>query len=373
MKVVVLTDIYPNDYGKSDGIFVRNQVKVIEKMGIEVNVIYVDLRSFRKKRKWGLEKYQDGATNVYHYSLPIGPIPILLEFLYVISLKKVVIHYIKMVGKPDVLHGHFYLNGFWADYFLKKYGIRTVLTEHSSELYQEKIGFFHRRLMRQAYDNANVLISVSEALKRRMQRYTSNEIRVIPNALAKDFYFEKSNAIKKESAFTFLFIGHVIKTKGIELLITSFEVMQKACPNISLKIVGNGNLLNKMKAYVKERDLNVSFMGEVSHSEIPFICRQCDCFVLPSEKETFGVSYIEAMACGLPVIATKCGGPEEFVNDTNGMLIPVNDAEKLLWAMQEMYESKDEYNPQTISQNIIGTYGEKAFAKELIYAYENMI
>ena len=55
--------------------------------------------------------------------------------------------------------------------------------------------------------------------------------------------------------------------------------------------------------------------------EIVKVYEECDCFVLPSAGETFGVVYVEAMAAGLPVIATRCGGPEDFVNEDNGILI----------------------------------------------------
>ena len=72
--------------------------------------------------------------------------------------------------------------------------------------------------------------------------------------------------------------------------------------------------------------------------EVSSILAHADIFVLASRKETFGIVYVEAMAKGLPVIATKCGGPEEFVNKENGILVPVDNVEELSKAMLLMYK-----------------------------------
>ena len=76
----------------------------------------------------------------------------------------------------------------------------------------------------------------------------------------------------------------------------------------------------------------------------------CDAFVLASRAETFGVVYVEAMAAGLPVIATACGGPEDFVSEENGILIPADNEEKLTEALIEMYHMAHKYDKQAISE-----------------------
>lgn len=73
-----------------------------------------------------------------------------------------------------------------------------------------------------------------------------------------------------------------------------------------------------------------------------------DCFVLASQSETFGVAYIEALAMGVPVIATKCGGPEGFVNENNGIMIDVDSESQLIEAMKYMYNNSDKYDREEI-------------------------
>ena len=92
-------------------------------------------------------------------------------------------------------------------------------------------------------------------------------------------------------------------------------------------------------------------------------------FVLPSRAETFGVVYIEAMAVGLPVIATKCGGPEAFINQDNGLLINTDSLDELLNAMKYMYNNIssfdqfniasstfDDFSPVNVGNRIVDEY-----------------
>ena len=100
---------------------------------------------------------------------------------------------------------------------------------------------------------------------------------------------------------------------------------------------------------------------------------ESDCFVLASRRETFGVAYIEAMAMGLPVIATKCGGPEDFVTNENGILVPVDDIDKLKEALIKMHQNIDLYDREKISSSTRESFAPSTIAKHLIEVYKNVI
>ena len=101
----------------------------------------------------------------------------------------------------------------------------------------------------------------------------------------------------------------------------------------------------------------------------------CDCFVLPSRYETFGVVYIEAMACGKPVIAVANGGPDDFVKDFNGMLIKP-DVEELTGAINKMIKrlkGYDYYYEEEISGYIKNLFSYDSIAGKLLEVYKSIL
>jgi glycosyltransferase involved in cell wall biosynthesis len=87
--------------------------------------------------------------------------------------------------------------------------------------------------------------------------------------------------------------------------------------------------------------------------------------VLASRGETFGVVYIEALAAGVPVIGTKCGGPEDFVSEDMGLLVEVDNVEALTGAMQHMIEHSGEYDRELIKRKIKDSFSPQTVAREL--------
>ena len=118
---------------------------------------------------------------------------------------------------------------------------------------------------------------------------------------------------------------------------------------------------------------SVEMTGNLRREEIVDKLHASNVFVLPPNSEIFGVVYIEAMASGLPVIATKCGGPEEFVEHFNGLLIDLNSEEQLVEAMQYMYGHYNEYNPEIISESIIDKYAPDKVARQIECLYNKIL
>jgi glycosyltransferase involved in cell wall biosynthesis len=95
--------------------------------------------------------------------------------------------------------------------------------------------------------------------------------------------------------------------------------------------------------------------------------------VLSSEVETFGVALVEAMTAGLPVIATRCGGPESIVSPDTGMLVKRNDSFKLAKAMQKMVDRYSTYDPNKIRQIALEQYGDKAYVARITETISSIV
>ena len=131
----------------------------------------------------------------------------------------------------------------------------------------------------------------------------------------------------------------------------------------SLRIGGNGSLLGDLRKLVRRLEVEnqVTFIG---HLDRPLVIREmhdADCFVLSSHQETFGVVLIEALACGTPVISTRCGGSEDIVNEKNGLLVPLGDITSLGEAMVQMTQTKGEYDAGALREECRSRFGDEAF------------
>jgi len=118
---------------------------------------------------------------------------------------------------------------------------------------------------------------------------------------------------------------------------------------------------------------NITFMGRRPREELAKVYSIANAFVLPSLSETFGVAYIEAMVSGLPVIATQCGGPEDFVTPQTGLLIPINNRKALTDAMIYMINHRLEYHGEIISTYALNRFSPENVASQLTEIYNNIV
>ena len=118
---------------------------------------------------------------------------------------------------------------------------------------------------------------------------------------------------------TILFLAYLVKRKGLKYLLEAIDILKKRIPEIKLLVVGDGPDRNYFEETARNLNLseNVEFAGHVEHSNTPEYFRRAQVYVLPSLGEPFGMSLVEAMSCGLPVIATEAGGAPEVIGEHN--------------------------------------------------------
>lgn len=224
-----------------------------------------------------------------------------------------------------------------------------------------------------AYGHADALIAVSNPLSRVIRKRFKYENIVVPNVIGGDVFFE--SIPRKHESFDFVFTGALTERKGIWDLLEAFASFYKAHADSHLHIIGDGTERLSIEKCVKNEKIEkaVTIYGRLNRSEISAVYSKCDCFVLPSRFETFGVVYIEALAAGLPVIGTKCGGPEDIIDESTGLLIECDDISGLINAMEYMYCNSENYNADELKQIVMKRYSESAIAESLIKIYENVL
>lgn len=138
-------------------------------------------------------------------------------------------------------------------------------------------------------------------------------------------------------------VGDVRKPKGYDILLKTASMMKFHNPDISFVVLGDkhGDLFKKLLQLRSKLDLKEEFHFIGHREDIDVLIHDFDIFVLPSISEGFSICTIEAMAAGIPVIVTKCGGPEEIIiNRMNGLIVNANDAIALKQAILEIISNK---------------------------------
>lgn len=379
MKIFVIARGYPSDQEPTWGCFEKDQAEALAKLGHLVTYLSVDTRFRKYRRSLGMK--HNIINKVSIYILEFIPFAVLFfvpkrlkEIFYTYLYFRVFKQAIKQEGCPDVLYAHYLGYMKFAILFGKKYNIPTIGLEHWSKLAAKQIQPDMLSLARQIYPQLNQLITVSSFLKNNIKKNIDvNNIQVVPNLLGEEFTYRSNNT---KHSFTIVSAGRLVSSKGFDLLIDAVHQIQTLLPNEwKLLIIGGGEMKATLQKQINTLHLqeHIQLVGPQTKAEIVRLFQQSDLFALPSQMETFGVVYIEALACGLPIIATDCGGPSDIITKENGILIPNEDMEALKEAILHISNNLNDYNREAIAKDCQARFAPDVIAKRLTTIFEETI
>lgn len=278
-------------------------------------------------------------------------------------------------GPVDLIHAHVsYPGGYIASLLSQEFDVPYVLTEHMGPFPFPDLLQGGQPLpeIEQVFRKASASIAVSPALSQRVASFGYPPPGVIPNMVdERAFYLGQPNSDKT----VFLTLCGISEQKGIDHLLAAIALWNPPADQFEFRIGGDGPQRKAFQEQAAAMGLSdrVRWLGHVSRAQAPALFRDCHIFVMPSRHESFGVVYAEAIASGKPVIATRCGGPEFIVNETNGILVNVGDVPALSQVMQTMAARWASYQPQAIRQDFEQRFSRAAVVQQLRVLYDEVM
>lgn len=373
--ILILPKWYPNITDPQLGIFIENHANLIAKE-FKVSVIYVASDANIKER-FSIKKTKIGLVDEIRITYKkVTFFKKLRHFLKYRKAQKIGLAQIK--NTPDLVHVHVPIRpSLLAMNLQKKYGIPYLITEHWSGHLNEqfiKLPKLYQSFYKKTLSKASLVTAVSEPLAEKLRLLTKSEVQTIPN-----FILEPKNVHTKRDKLNRIRIISVSDlnntTKNIIGLLRGFKKALEHNKRLHLSIIGDGPDKDKIECVAKELKLldDVSFLGRKTQVEVQDILHDFDFYICNSNVETFGMTVAEALIAGKPVICTRCGGPESFVDTSNGILIETNDIEALCQAILDMSESFQDYNQSNISNEIKNKFGSKTVLKHWSKAYQSIL
>lgn len=195
-------------------------------------------------------------------------------------------------------------------------------------------------LFRAVHSRADIVMPISDFLERRVRESGySGEIAVIPNGVDLALFRPVPGA-PRPPHHAIVSVSRLVSKNGLPDLVRAFALVRAEYPDATLSLVGDGEDRGPLSALAREEGVerHVIFAGGVPHAAIPDFLRSSDLFVRPSLSEGFGNAFVEAMACGVPVIGTSVGAiPELIDHGKSGLLSPPGDPASLARAIIRIF------------------------------------
>lgn len=368
------------------GLFIKRHAEVVAEF-TQVAVLY--LRAASEKSP-GFELVQSVENNVFTLKIYYGTktrLPYFLSkslagLMFIMAFVKGYSFLLKNWHKPGIVHvnvltrlGLFALGLRWFS------GIPFVITEHWSRylpITGTYRGVLRKFLTRVIVRNAAAVSTVSRNLADAMQQHglQNKHFMVVPNVVDTDAYFAAADKMHTRVKKFIHISCFEDRSKNISGLLRTLGRLSGIRSDFECSLVGEGMDLERMKNLANDLKLSssrVKFTGLLENRDVVSAYHDADFMVMFSNYENMPVVISEALACGLPVVATAVGGIPEFINPDNGRLVAARDEDALLEAILFMLDHAHEYDREKIRQDAVQIFGKPAVAMKLkeLYSFVN--
>lgn len=273
----------------------------------------------------------------------------------------------KKKGTPDLIHAQVaFPAGYVARELSKKYNVPYLITEHMGPFPLPALRWKMDAFVLAPLREAHGVLAVSERLKHSLSQY-GIKAQVVPNGIDEDLF--KPQSKEKSALFRFVYVGRLEKEKGCLALLAACRQLRTLY--FELLMIGDGSLKTQLNNSILREGLSqkVKLLGPMAPLQVAEKLQSADAFVFPSEHESFGIAPLEALACGVPLLATDVGEVGKMIQATTGRILPSTMPQPLAAAMLEMMQSAGNFSSKTIRDFYLKHYSSNIAVEKLRSAY----
>jgi len=359
MKVLIITNLFPNNMQPGKGIFNKHQFKALQKFcDIRIVSPLAWFPLMPKKTQSFIKRIVDEETidgiNVVHprYFMVSKIGRYIHGYLYYWGIKKSVERIRKEFSFDAVFATWAYPDAFAGVIVAKKYDCPLIVKVHGTDINVLPNYYWQKKMIQSSLNFADKIISVSRLLKVKMEALgiKGEKIELISNGVDKAIFkpMNQKDCRKKLSLSNahqhILFVGNLVPIKGIRYLV---EAMKDVPGDYILHVIGEGTEFQLLQDKINEWNISkkIIFHGRVDHPMIPEWLNAVDVLCLPSLNEGCPNVVLESLSCQTPVVGTNVGAIPDFVDDdSKGRIVEPLNAQLLAKAIQDVIQNKSDKN-----------------------------
>lgn len=351
LNILFITKWYPNIEDPQSGVFVKKHALALSSQHA-ITMLYIHgLEKASQRFEIKVKEGQIKEVVVYFRKRKNRIINALLYFIAFAKVRR------QCIDQKDLVIANILTRPALLAYFYKGfYRTKYVVWEHWTGYHDgsyEKLFFMKKWLNKWLVKKAQMIFCVSNHLKQSMKNHLPHsDYYVIPNVVNPP---DLGNQIRQNKKIKILTVAdHEDWYKNISGSISAFAQIAKIRDDFEFHLIGGGKDSESLKKLANDLGLlntHIFFHGRQPNEKVLTFIKDIDFALINSNFETFSVYAIEALSCGKPVIATISGGPEEFINEKNGVLIHKHKPEELINAITKMMDGFSEYDKEEISNS----------------------
>ena len=346
VHVLALTPFFPSAGDEVSGCFIAESTRQLEQFGVTSSVVAVTPMYYRRR-----EPSPSAPADWVRYPQIPGNLGLSSagQWLYARLLAHVA--RLHRENPIDVIHAHSALPcGHAAALLSRHLSIPFIVTLHGLDVFNTCFlggvpAEWRRKASIGVYRAARTVICISKRVQRLLQDGTHHvRSTVVYNGTDTNFFSPSSGEESRQEKNEILIVGNLLVGKGHELVLRAINRLGASFPQLQCRIIGEGPDRARFEALARDLGIaqRVRFEGRKSRAEVAAAMRACSVFALPSRYEGLGCVYLEAMACGKPVMACRGQGIDEVIeHGINGWLVPTNGLEELAQGLSTLVRSPE--------------------------------